>query len=292
MYFGNDCLQDAIYEQTVLNEMHISKKDLSDPKILDKVLKKTEKEVERHNNAVSAISLLLGVAADVALGLATGSLLASFVMFIPFLGGACALTMKFIKSYPDQEEKNLNKLVEKAKKLKANLEKNKDPKKEDLIKKCDDIIKAIENYKKNKIEEAQKAADAEIEKYYKTPYSVWERAYIISDTIQKYKMSNEDFVKFIDRNKRRLTVISFKENICGVYNEDEESDDYMYTKYVKKFGKDSDDVYDIFGNDEYGLIFEPKSKTIVEFCLPDHISFKVNMKTWSQERVSKMRFGD
>lgn len=292
MYFGNEYLGDAIYEQTILNEIHISKKDLKDPKVLEKVLEKTKKDVETHNNIVMSLSFAIGIAGDIVLGVVTGSILVPIITFVPFIIGVLVAAMKFLKTEEAEKEKNIQKLIDKVEKLKKETEKLEDSEeKKKILSTCDEILDSIKKYNKSESDRIVAEYNAKIDNWYKNPKSIWEDADLLVGVIKKYKMTNEDFIKFVDKNKNNFTKISIKNQAFGIDEDDNPIDDVGYSKYCKKFGKNSDDVYDIFGNDEYGLVFEPKSKSLIEYCLPNYINFKVNMKTWNNERVMNLRFG-
>ena len=161
MYFGNEVLQEAIYEQTVLNEMHISKEDLKDPKILEKVLEKSKKEAENKATAATVIPMLLGIAADVVLGIATGSILLSIVLFVPFIIGALVLAMNYIidamGSGAEIKDKNIEKLVKKTQDLKNKTLKLKDSKeKTEILDRCDKILESVKKHKSDEVNKKEK----------------------------------------------------------------------------------------------------------------------------------------
>lgn len=157
MFYGNNIDQETLYEITMLNEMHISKNDLKDPNILKKVLEKSKEEAKNSKNAISVAAMVLGLAADIATGLITGSIFLSLGAFFPFIIGACMIGLAVIQKLPDFEKKNVNKLEEKTKKLKEKVSKLKDSsEKKKIIETCDKILKSIEDYKKKKIDDAKK----------------------------------------------------------------------------------------------------------------------------------------
>ena len=161
MYFGNEYLQDVIYEQTVLNEMHISKEDLKDPKILEKVLEKSKKEQNTKASIAMGAPMVLGIAADVVAGIATGSIVTSLALFIPFIIGSIVLAAKIldkiVTSGDTTENKNIAKLIKKVQNLRSKTEKLKDSKeKTEILENCDKILKSVDKYKVKKADKAEK----------------------------------------------------------------------------------------------------------------------------------------
>jgi len=148
--------QNALLEQ-YLTEMHISKNDLKNPNILKKVLEKSEKEQNIANSLSVTCPFLLGIAADVVSGIIAGSILTSIALFIPFIIGSLVLSAKIIEKIPVYEQKNVGKLVKKAESLKAKTMRMKDCKeKQEILRNCDNVLNAVDKYKKHKIDEAKK----------------------------------------------------------------------------------------------------------------------------------------
>lgn len=149
-------------EQEILQEMHISKADLKDPKILNKVLEKSKKESNNATALAVSVPFLLGIAADVVAGIVAGSILTSIGLFIPFIFGAAILAMKLLEMIPNYEDKNIKKLVTKTEELKKNTMKMKESKeKKEILDRCDKILKSVE---KHKIDKADKASKKQYEK--------------------------------------------------------------------------------------------------------------------------------
>ena len=169
MFYGDINSSEFLVEQTILNEMHISKKDLYNPNILNKVLDRSKKEASNTIKGTIYASFLLGLAADVLVGVITKSAFYAIGLFFPFIGGACSFAYKVVMNMPDYEKKNLGKLEAKAKKVKAKAEKLKDsPDKTKIIAACDKVLKAINDYNQKKI-------DAAKEKVYKEAKSIINR---------------------------------------------------------------------------------------------------------------------
>jgi len=145
------------YEQTILMEMNISKNDLKDPKILDKVLDRARKEENIATSVSITCPMLLSISADIIAGIISGSIITSLALFIPFIIGGLALAVKILDSLPNYEKKNVSKLVKKAEDLKKKTMRLKDSKeKQEIIKNCDNVLKAVKQYEQKKIDEALK----------------------------------------------------------------------------------------------------------------------------------------
>lgn len=152
--------EDTIYEQTILNEMHISKNDLKNPEVLKKVLEQSKKEKNLYSSFTMCV-FLLGLLSDVVLGIVTGSILLSIGMFIPILVGSAMLAYELMIKCPNFEDKNINKLVSKTEKLKKNAERLKDEKaKSEIIATCDKILNSVAKYRKS---ESHKKAMKQLE---------------------------------------------------------------------------------------------------------------------------------
>lgn len=152
--------EDTIYEQTILNEMHISKNDLKNPDVLKKVLEQSKKEKNLYSSFTMCV-FLLGLLSDVVLGIVTGSILLSIGMFLPILVGSAMLAYELMIKCPNFEDKNINKLVSKTEKLKKNAERLKDEKaKSEIIATCDKILNSVAKYRKS---ESHKKAMKQLE---------------------------------------------------------------------------------------------------------------------------------
>ncbi len=148
-----------LFESTILTEMHISKKDLEDPEILKKVLEKSKKEANDKGNAILIASGLISTACDIVVGIVTGSIVLSLVLFIPFIIGGLILAFKVLMNIKDPEDKNVSKLVSKVKELKSKTEKLKDsPEKDKIIKRCDKILDSVDKHY-NKIKSDRKRSE-------------------------------------------------------------------------------------------------------------------------------------
>ena len=147
MYFGNEYLQDAIYEQTNLNEMHISKKDLEDPKILEKVLKETEKDFEKNGCKFLTLTSLLSIASSILLGIGTGSIIIGVVAFLPCFAMIADIVGKYM---PITQSKithdNLKKLISKIENVLKKAQKLKDTEeKKKIISKYEKLLKDVKD---------------------------------------------------------------------------------------------------------------------------------------------------
>lgn len=152
--------EDTIYEQTILNEMHISKNDLKNPDVLKKVLEQSKKEENLYNSFAITVGLL-GLLGDVILGVVTGSIIVPIIAFMPIMIGAASVSLGLLVRCPNFEEKNLNKLVSKTEKLKKNTERLKDEKtKSEIIRNCDKILDSVAKYRKS---ESHKKAIKQLE---------------------------------------------------------------------------------------------------------------------------------
>ena len=283
MYFGNDYLQETIYEQTVLNEMHISKKDLSDPDILKKVLEKSEKESNNATMAAMSIPLVLGIAADIVLCIVMGSIGLSIALFLPFIGGACILAVKVIEKIPDFKEQNLKKLKDKAENLKKNALKLKDGKeKEKILADCDKVLKSIEKYHvkeankkakekstkdRNFIIRLMKVAAGEYEiatEYMTDTY----RDYYVADKIGLMKPAELDkvVVNYCKTHKNEKGEYgNLIDLFCGSYDVEGakkavgEKEFDKLQKVIPGFGTDGEDVYIFYAIDDTIVFYNRKN---------------------------------
>lgn len=282
MYFGNEYLGDAIYEQTILNEIHISKKDLKDPKVLDKILEKTKKDVETHNNIVMSLSFAIGIAGDIALGVATGSILVPIITFIPFIGGVLVAATKFLKTEEAEKEKNIQKLVDKVEKLKKNAEKMEDSKeKKEIIDRCNQILNSVNKYHKNEADKKSKADhDSKVKEikhlinvvngketinceYMPNAYN----DYVIADKlgIANHSKLDKAMVDYCTKHKSDgysdgvMELFIGEDNIekAKKYLSDKELDEYE--KEIPGF-KENTRVYTLYAIDDTVCFFNPKNK--------------------------------
>lgn len=252
---------EVLEEQEILHELHISKSDLKDPKILQKVLDKTEKEVKAHNATVDTVSYVLAIAADILVGIVTGSIVAPLVLFAPFIIGATLIGIDFVKDNRNETNKNLDKLVKKAEEVKKNAMKLKDSKhKQEIISNCDKVLKAVNDYKNGTGDYAYTAEPGEEEynlinttkDYIKTPWSLGDG--FDSDILGCLKLMGYNDTKFLNLIKSKKNSL----DKMSITNYDSDIDELGYWKFKDK------DVYIILSNDDYWLCYLPLSNKIIE----------------------------
>ena len=279
MFYGQQD-NEALLEQAILNEMKISNEDLKDPNILKKVLERSKKEAEDKRSSIYVAAMVLGIAADVVLFISTGLLLTSIGAFLPFIGGACALAIAVVNRLPDYEKKNVDKLEAKAKKLKEKADKMKDgPEKKQILSNCNKVLKTIENYRKKKVSDAEKAKYEENKKFVQyiinaikgkvIPHSQLHElygVYYVADKIGAGSSEDLDkgFTKYCLSHLDKSGIFThitgkdnYKDALKGGFSED---DLKKYEKMIPGF-KENTPFVDIGSNDEALFFFNQKNSS-------------------------------
>ena len=171
MIYGNKALglielEDEIIiqeqlDQAVLNEMHFSKKDLQDPKTIEKITKR-EKQHESIASFLAILFLLICIIGPIVIGVAAGIIpfvLAESTMWFLF-GNVMDILLTFPASLYDKNMKKYRTKVEKLKeqtekKLKSNPDNAESCKK--IIDNCDKVLKELDRLEKKSADRKYKA---------------------------------------------------------------------------------------------------------------------------------------
>ena len=274
----------------VINEMHFSKKDLQDPKTIDKILKRKE-FFENCIHFITTLEIILIVLISIVLGVVVPVI--GGVIAFPILMMAFASTLETLMSLPnkwyiknsEKFEKQVRELLDKTKKKLDKDPKNKD-KYNKIISNCQKIIDIIEKKKA----EAKKAYDDAVHQdelnYYKQVPEWLEHPYMFGHTgnggyfsewlycAKILKVSEKDIIKTIENNKNdkncfmELTIsgeyTDYKGRKREVINEDEVEGwitlhNHDYEKAVEELG---DHAWLIQSDDDYGIWYTETNKFI------------------------------
>ena len=260
--------EENIVQEQYLIELHISKKDLEDPEVLKKVLEKTEKEVQNHNNVVAVLALLLGICCDVLAGIITGSVLVSIVTVSPFIIGSLLLFMKFVKSEEAEKYNNIKKLESKLKEMKSKAQRLKDSKeKERIIKKCDEALKSISDYHVKNYNDGIINFFNEVLSFLKSPYSLGDGGDSdIIAALHKLGMSKEGLTKFVIDNKSKFRDINN-------YTAGDVEEDYGDTLSKTEIEKMKEGVV-VLNNDDYIFFLSSLDNKLYEVDADSFSSYK------------------
>ena len=136
--------------EQVIQEMIFNKRDLQDPKTLEKILEKMKKR-EPIFDTLAAIGSFLTFALSVAISIIAGGVFT--VALAPFFIILSVIVYMYIDTIPETQfkkdnEKFKKKVIKLKEKTQEKLDKETDPKKkakyQEIIKNCDKVLKAIE----------------------------------------------------------------------------------------------------------------------------------------------------
>jgi len=279
--YGNRFKPDTIIEEQVLTEMGFSKKDLQDPKTIEKILKRTDKYKSIYDSLLPLIALLGSV-------ICICTFCIGFVIFIPLYNKL----YEHVKAYPvKKNNKEMERLKKKCLELKKKCEEaiNKDPKKSnkyrEVITNIDKTLKAIEEYK-NKAENEKFMKDVQ---YYITRIKnafrlldgnldPWEEYKHLNDDISMlmyiYKIPSSKIIECFSKLEEDCAIIDFDlENIHGKPIDELELSKEII-KYIPEFKNNSYHNHYIFRliaqNELESYVFVYKGK-LYEFYPEDLI---------------------
>ena len=157
-------------EYVIVNEIYFSKKDLQDPKTLEKLLDKAkkEKDIKKKLDYIFTIfSFIAAILATIGIGVASGSVITGLSLFVPIilasLAFALTVIIKLDKVMFKIHESRIKKLRKKAEELR---DKAKKSKQNQIASNCQKLIDAIDKYYKDlETEKFNNAVDAEKEFY-------------------------------------------------------------------------------------------------------------------------------
>ena len=288
-YFDNKI--ELLDEQVqVINEMHFSKKDLQDPKTIEKILKRKE----FFDNCVGFIGFL-----EVALVILTSIVIGIFTLAIggilafPILMFAIASTFETLLALPDkwyvkQSDKFEKKVRELQEKTKQKMEK--DPKNKDKYKKIIDNTQKVIDIIEKRREEAEKRYEEEIHKeelaYYEQVPEWLQNPWSFGHTgnggkfsewlycAKFLKVKDASIIKAIEKSIKttdafyKVTVYGeykdYKGRTVEVYNEDDIGEwitlhDHDYDRAIEELGEH---IWQIQSDDSYGIWYTETKKFI------------------------------
>ena len=254
--------QSEFINEQVIQEMIFNKKDLQDPKTLEKILERMKKK-EPIFETLAAIGSFLTFALSVAISIITTG--AFTIVLFPFLFVLCLILYMYIETIPrsqfnkDNEKfkKKVIKLKEKTQeKLDKETDNSKKTKYKEIIKNCDKVLKAIEDQNKKSSEyyfdeddkNDLKGTYGDLVRFLEYPFNFgWENGIDdIALLAQLLELNPQDIQNKIKRTKFNKTKTT------------------VYDMFVLMFGKDTVDTgLNDPDNFEYNENFIIKYKNIM-----------------------------
>lgn len=288
-YFDNKL--ELLDEQVeAINEMHFSKKDLQDPKTMEKILKRKE-FFDNCIGWMTALGIILIILITIVIGIFTAAI--GGIVVFPLLMLAFASTLETLMALPnkwyvknsEKFEKQVRDLMDKTKKKLENDIKNKD-KYQKIITNCQKIIDIIEKRRAEAEKEYNEKIHQEELNYYEQVVSWLEKPYEFGHTgeggqfsewlwcAKFLKVSENDIIKVIESHKHEkntfyeLTISGKYTDYKGRTKEVEDEDDvegwitlhnHDYKKAVRDLGNHA---WLIQSDDDYGIWYTETKKFI------------------------------
>lgn len=207
-------------DQQLLQEMHFSKKDLQDPKTIEKIEKILKRRIyDNVHTCILAILFVLPIVISIIINPAL--IIAGFVVASTLTLTTLFYTFDLVRNMPQKVfDKNYEKFKTKVTKLKEESEKKLDKEKnpkyiakyKEIISNCDKVLKAIQDREKKIIKENEekvydsvKGSYLQLIKFLEYPFNCgWEGESNIGDILimMKYlKISESQFIQRIKKIK-------------------------------------------------------------------------------------------